>query len=136
MLDRTITAIVRSKIYYPSRSCHCSQSIQTLGILLTVARLGDEPYGMAILKELQARTGAEAAVASVYAALDRLERRGFVTSRVGNPTPERGGRAKRFFKLVPAGALALSRSRNALNSLWEGLDLDTKGLELDGDGLV
>ena len=105
-------------------------------ILLTVARLGNEAYGMAILEELQARTGAEAAVASVYAALDRLERRGFVTSMVGNPTPERGGRAKRFFKLVPAGALALSRSRNALHSLWEGLELDTDGLELDGDGLV
>ena len=98
-------------------------------ILLTVARLDDEAYGMAILDELQARTRAEAAVASVYAALDRRERRGFVTSKVGDPTPERGGRAKRFFKLVPAGALALYRSRNALDSLWEGLDLD-------GDGLV
>jgi PadR family transcriptional regulator PadR len=105
-------------------------------ILLTVARLDDEAYGMAILDELQARTRAEAAVASVYAALDRLERRGFVTSKVGDPTPERGGRAKRFFKLVPAGALALYRSRNALDSLWEGLELDTDGLDLDGDGLV
>ena len=105
-------------------------------ILLTVARLDDEAYGMAILEELVERTGAEAAVASVYAALDRLERRGFVTSEVGSPTPERGGRAKRFFKLVPAGALALYRSRNALDSLWEGLELDTDGLDLDSDGLV
>jgi len=97
-------------------------------ILLTVARLGDDAYGMAILEELQARTGAEAAVASVYAALDRLERRGFVTSAIGNPTPERGGRAKRFFTLVPAGAVALHRSRHALDSLWDGLELDTDGL--------
>ena len=97
-------------------------------ILLTVARLADEAYGMAILEELQARTGNEAAVASVYAALDRLERRGFVTSKIGASTPERGGRAKRFFKLVPAGAVALHNSRNALDSLWEGLELDTDGL--------
>ena len=97
-------------------------------ILLTVARLGDEAYGMAILEELHGRTGTEAAVASVYAALDRLERRGFVTSQMGGSTPERGGRAKRFFTLVPAGAVALYRSRNALDSLWEGLELDTDGV--------
>jgi len=97
-------------------------------VMLTVARLGDEAYGIAILDELQVRTGTEAAVASVYAALDRLERRGFVTSAIGAPTPERGGRAKRFFSLVPAGAVALHRSRSALDSLWEGLELDTDGL--------
>ena len=97
-------------------------------ILLTVARLADQAYGIAILEELHARTGTEVAVASVYAALDRLERRGFVASKVGEPTPERGGRAKRYFALVPAGAVALHRSRNALESLWEGLELDTDGL--------
>jgi PadR family transcriptional regulator PadR len=97
-------------------------------ILLTVARLGEEAYGIAILEELGERTGTEAAVASVYAALDRLERRGYVTSRIGQPTRERGGRAKRFFNLLPAGAVALHRSRNALDSLWEGLELDTDGL--------
>ena len=64
----------------------------------------------------------------MYAALDRLERRGFVVSKVGEPTAERGGRAKRYFALVPAGALALHRSRNALESLWEGLELDIDGL--------
>ena len=97
-------------------------------ILLTVARLADQAYGIAIIEELQGRTGTEAAVASVYAALDRLERRGFVVSKVGESTPERGGRAKRYFALVPAGALALHRSRNALDSLWEGLELDIDGL--------
>ena len=74
-------------------------------VMLAVARLGDGAYGMAILDEIHARTGADAAVASVYAALDRLERRGYVTSSVGAPTPERGGRAKRYFALEPAGAL-------------------------------
>jgi DNA-binding PadR family transcriptional regulator len=96
-------------------------------VMLTVARLGDDAYGIAILEELHSRTGNEPAVASVYAALDRLERRGFVLSRVGEPTPERGGRAKRFFALQPAGAGALRRSRHALDSLWEGLEIDTDG---------
>ena len=97
-------------------------------VMLAVARLGDVAYGMAILEELRERTGVEAAVASVYAALDRLERRGFVASSVGAPTPERGGRAKRFFSLEPASRYALHRSRAALDSLWDGLELDTDGL--------
>lgn len=96
-------------------------------ILLAVARLDDQAYGIAIIDELHGRTGTDAAIASVYAALDRLERRGLVVSKVGESTPERGGRAKRYFALVPAGALALHRSRNALDSLWEGLELDTDG---------
>lgn len=93
-------------------------------VLLAVARLRDGAYGIAILEEIDARTGAETAVASVYAALDRLQRRGLVTSSVGAPTRERGGRAKRFFSLEPAGTLALRRSRGALDSMWDGLELD------------
>jgi DNA-binding PadR family transcriptional regulator len=96
-------------------------------VMLAVARLGDGAYGMAILDEIHERTGAEAAVASVYAALDRLERRRYVTSSVGAPTPERGGRAKRYFAVEPAGAFALARSRNAIEALWEGLELPTDG---------
>lgn len=97
-------------------------------ILLSVARLGDQAYGIAILEELHERTGTEVAVASVYAALDRLERRGLVASSVGEPTRQRGGRAKRYFALGAAGAVALRRSRHALDSLWEGLELDNDGL--------
>ena len=97
-------------------------------VLLAVARLRDGAYGIAILEEIQQRTRTETAVASVYAALDRLQRRGFVTSTIGAPTPERGGRAKRFFSLEPAGAFVLHRSRTALDSMWEGLELDTDGL--------
>jgi PadR family transcriptional regulator len=97
-------------------------------VLLAVARMDGEAYGIAILDEIADRTGMEPAVASVYAALDRLGRRGFVSSQVGAPTPERGGRAKRFFSIRPAGALALMRSRRALDALWEGLELDTDEL--------
>lgn len=96
-------------------------------VLLVVARLGDDAYGMSILEELEERTGREAAVASVYGALDRLARQGFVSSRVGEPSAERGGRAKRFFKLEPSGARALSNARGALEALWDGLELDPDG---------
>jgi DNA-binding PadR family transcriptional regulator len=97
-------------------------------VLLAVARLSADAYGMSILDELALTAGTDAAVASVYAALDRLERRGLVTSDVGDPTPERGGRAKRFFRLSPAGVAALERSRRALDALWEGVELDTERL--------
>ena len=93
-------------------------------VLLAVARLEGDAYGMAIVEELTETTGTEPAVASVYAALDRLERRHLVSSEIGAPTPERGGRAKRFFSLLPAGAVALQRSRDALDALWDGLTLD------------
>ena len=79
---------------------------------------------MTIVEALAGATGSEPAVASVYAALDRLERRGFVASEMGPSTPERGGRAKRYFSLLPAGVTALQRSRDVLNALWDGLDLD------------
>ena len=93
-------------------------------VMLAVARLEDDAYGVAILDELLERTGHEAAVASVYAALDRLERRAFVSSRRGSPTNVRGGRAKKYFRLEPAGIIALERSRRALDALWDGLSLD------------
>lgn len=96
-------------------------------VMLAVARLDDGAYGMAILDEIAERTGSDVAVASVYAALDRLERRDLVESEMGEPTRRRGGRAKRFFRLCPAGRVALARSRDALDALWEGLELDTEG---------
>lgn len=97
-------------------------------VLLAVARLGKGAYGMSILEELQDRTGLEVAVASVYAALDRMARWGYVRSEVGPSTPERGGRAKRFFYLEPTGAAALIRARTALDALWDGLPADPGGL--------
>ena len=92
-------------------------------VMLAVARLTDGAYGMAILDEIAARTGTDVAVGSVYSSLDRLERQGYVASSVGAPTPERGGRAKRYFTIEPAGAVALTRSRIAIEALWDGLEL-------------
>lgn len=93
-------------------------------VLLTVARLKEDAYGMAIRQEIAERTGREVGIGSVYSALDRLEAKGFVSSSLGDPTPERGGRAKRFYRLERAGVRALHRAREMFASLWEGLVLD------------
>ena len=93
-------------------------------VLLIILRLGDQSYGMRISEELAERTGRDVAIGSVYAALDRLERRGYVTSRIGDPTPQRGGRAKRYFTAERSGVEALAASQALLVGLWDGLELD------------
>jgi PadR family transcriptional regulator PadR len=93
-------------------------------VLLAIARLKDEAYGMAIREEIADRTGRDVGIGSVYSALDRMEAKGFVSSSLGDPTPERGGRAKRFYRLEREGALALHRARKMFASLWDGLELD------------
>jgi PadR family transcriptional regulator PadR len=94
-----------------------------LMVLLAVVRLGDDAYGVPISKELLNLAGREVALGSIYAALDRIEQKGFVTSLLGDPTPERGGRAKRYFRVTPAGARALRMTRAALTNLWSGIPL-------------
>lgn len=90
-------------------------------ILLAIVHLGDGAYGTTIRREIEARAGREVAVGALYTALERLERKGYVTSRMSAPTPERGGRARRQFAVAPAGAAALTRSRELLSRMWEGL---------------
>ena len=97
-------------------------------VLLTVARLRSNAYGMAIRQEIEGRVGRSIAIGSVYAALDRMERKGFLTSDVGDPTPVRGGRAKRYYALQGPGAEALHRSRDVLSGLWDGLTIDPESL--------
>ena len=80
-------------------------------VLLAILRLGRDAYGIPILDEVSARSGRDVSRATVYVALKRLEQKGLVTSRLGESTPERGGRAKRFFKLKPSGLRALRDSR-------------------------
>jgi len=93
-------------------------------VLLAVARLGHVAYGMAIRQEIEDRAGRPVAIGSVYAALDRMERKGYLGSNVGDPTPVRGGRAKRFYTLEAPGAEVLCRSREVLDGLWDGLEID------------
>ena len=87
-------------------------------VLLAILRLGKEAYGIPILDEVCARIGREVSRATVYVALKRLEQKGLVTSKLGESTPERGGRAKRYFKLKPSGLKALRESREMFLSLW------------------
>jgi PadR family transcriptional regulator PadR len=94
-----------------------------LMVLLAVVRLGDDAYGVPISKELLNFAGREVALGSIYAALDRIEQKGFVTSFLGDPTPERGGRAKRYFRVTPGGVRALRVTRAALTNLWSGIPL-------------
>ena len=87
-------------------------------VLLAILRLGKDAYGIPILDEVSARSGREVSRATVYVALKRLEQKGLVTSRLGDSTPERGGRAKRFFKMKPSGLKALRESREMFLGLW------------------
>lgn len=92
-----------------------------LMLLLAILRLGDDAYGVPIARELETTGGRAVVVAAVYAALDRLEQNGLVASSIGDPTPERGGRAKRYFRVTPAGLKAVKQTRRALMRLWDGL---------------
>jgi DNA-binding PadR family transcriptional regulator len=87
-------------------------------VLLAVLRLGSDAYGIPILDEVAARVGRSVSRATVYVALRRLEQKGLVSSRLGESTPERGGRAKRYFRLRPAGLRALRESRAMFLSFW------------------
>lgn len=92
-----------------------------LMILLATLRVGDAAYGVPIAAEIESTGGRRVVVAAVYTALDRLERNGLVSSTMGEPTPERGGRAKRFFQVTPQGMRAVKETQRALTSLWRGV---------------
>ena len=91
-------------------------------VLLAILRLGDSAYAVSIRDEILQCTGRDVSRGSVYITLDRLETKGFLRSRLADPTPERGGRAKRFYELRPRAFDALKESRRALVALWRGLE--------------
>ena len=90
-------------------------------ILLAVIHLGDEAYGVPISRELEAHRGRDVSVGSVYAALERLEGKGLVASSLGDPTPERGGKAKRYFRVTREGLKQVHDTRRVLTRLWQAL---------------
>ncbi|HEU4642899.1 MAG TPA: PadR family transcriptional regulator [Gemmatimonadaceae bacterium] len=101
-------------------------SAQSLGsleltILLAVARLGDEAYGLAIRRDLAERTGREYAVGAIYTTLQRLEDKGLVTSHASEPLPVRGGRSRRHYALTGAGTRALHAAERHAASIWAGV---------------
>ena len=89
-----------------------------LMILLAALRAGDDAYGVQIAREIETTSGRRVMLGAVYAALDRLEERELVRSTLGDPRPERGGRAKRFFRVTPRGIRAVRETQNALVALW------------------
>src|SRR5215469_3755393 len=92
-----------------------------LMVILVLIRLGDNAYGVPICEELEQRTGRDVAVGSVYAALERLEDKGFVTSELGEPTPERGGRAKKYFHVTARSLTEVRETQRPSVKLWHGL---------------
>jgi len=96
-------------------------------VLLALLRLGDDAYGVSIRAEIEACTGRSLTPGTIYPTLDRLERKGLVRSQLGEATPERGGRAKRYYTLEPAGLHAVRRSQEMLAALTAGVDLQSEG---------
>jgi DNA-binding PadR family transcriptional regulator len=90
-------------------------------VLLAVIRVGDDAYGVPVSQELEIVTRRTVAIAAVYAALQRLEARGLVASARGEPTPVRGGRAKRVFQVTSAGMRAARETARTYRALWDGI---------------
>ena|SRR5205085_5980839 len=90
-------------------------------VLLALIRLGDEAYGVPISEVIEESSGKEVALGSVYITLERLENKGLVFSRLGEPTAERGGRAKTYFKVTAKGLREVRQAQRTLVSLWKGV---------------
>ena len=91
-------------------------------VLFGVMRLDDQAYGAAIRQEIHARSQRNVSINAVYTTLDRLERKGLLRSWVGDPTPERGGRRRKFYALKPAGVTALRQAYRALRGMADGFE--------------
>ena len=96
-------------------------------ILLALIKLGSESYGVPIHQTVEEATDRFISIGSIYATLDRLERNGFVSSRIGEATAERGGRAKKYFKVEGAGKLALKEAEQIRRSIVRRLRLQPAG---------
>lgn len=88
-------------------------------VLLTIAVLGDEAYGVAILEDIQQRAGRKISIGALHSTITRLDEKGFITSYMGEPTHERGGRRKRYFQLTASAKQALGEMKNMRNELWK-----------------
>ncbi len=91
-------------------------------VLLACIRLGPDAYSVPIIAEIESRAGRNASHAAVYVALKRLEKKGYVSSRIGDPIPERGGRSKRHYEVLPHALEELRAARDGLLNMWEGVE--------------
>lgn len=92
-------------------------------VLLALLRLDDDAYGVSVQREIARRTKRAPSFGTVYSTLARLEEKGLVASRLGDPTPERGGRRKKYYAIRPAGRRAVERSLQAIEQMTRGLDV-------------
>lgn len=100
-------------------------------VLLLVVVMQDDAYGLAIKEQFESQTGRKAAIGAIHSALNRLEEKGFIESRLADGTGERGGRRKRIFMITSAGKNALETSKELRNNLWNQIpDLSWKGLKI------
>jgi PadR family transcriptional regulator PadR len=90
-------------------------------VMLVLIRLGENAYGVPIANEIEARCGREVSLGSIYSTLERLATKGLVSSELGEPTPERGGRAKRYFHVTSKGLREVRQTQRALKNLWQNL---------------
>lgn len=97
-------------------------------VILALMRLGEDAYGVPICREIEEHTGREVAVGSVYATLERLAEKGLVSSELGEPTAERGGRAKRYFHVTSKGLKEVRQTQRGLMNLWNGLPQLERGI--------
>ena len=97
-------------------------------VLLAVLRLGPEAYGATIRREIETRADRELSISAVYTTLQRLEQKGLVRTRMGEPLPERGGRRRKYVELLPAGARALKVAYSAFTGMTAGVEQRLKAL--------
>jgi DNA-binding PadR family transcriptional regulator len=90
-------------------------------ILLSILRLGEKAYCVPIFDHIENITGEQSALGSIYITLHRLEKRGHIESQFGTPTPERGGKSKRFYRVTDSGKKALQTIKHVEEAMWEGL---------------
>lgn len=105
-----------------------TQRLPSLGefeqiVLLAVLRLGEDAYGVTIRREIAACTGRAPVPGALYTTLDRMEEKGLVQSWLGDPTPQRGGRAKRYFTVTKRGRVAVTAAQRSYRNLLRGLRL-------------
>lgn len=98
-------------------------------VMLALIHLSSEAYGAVIRQLLAEQVNRSVAIGALYSTLERLERKGMVESRLGEATAQRGGRAKRYFKVTPQGKIALNRARQAMDTLWQGVSIRDIGLQ-------
>jgi PadR family transcriptional regulator PadR len=111
---------------------HAPGSREALGefeqlVLLAIVHLGDGVYGVPIAEEILRRTGRTVSPAAVYVTLRRLEHKGYLSSAMSDPTPERGGKARRCVTVTRTGLDSLRSTRQVLDSMWKGLDPGLRG---------